>query len=225
MELKLSGIQPFTMLDYPGKLACIAFLPGCNFRCGYCHNSEFVLPKKIKRIRKSFIDQKVFFKFLEKRRGRLDAVVISGGEPTIHSGLVEFIKKIKSFSFLVKLDTNGSNPDLIDLLIQDNYIDFIALDIKGNAEFYEKVCKFNNVENIKRTIKIIEQNNIPYQFRSTLIKELHSEDDVNEIKAMVRLPQKIIWQTFRREGSVLDKTFLNYSGYSDIELLKLHNSF
>lgn len=218
MELKLSGIQPFTVLDYPGKLACIAFLPGCNFRCGYCHNSEFVLPQKINTLKNNFISQTAFFNFLDQRKGKLDGVVISGGEPTIHLELPELIKKIKLKDFLVKLDTNGSNPHVIKSLISNKLIDYIALDIKGDDNFYKNTCKYNNFTNIKKTIQIIEESSIMYQFRSTLIKELHSKQHIEKIKSLVTFPEKIIWQKFRVEGSVLDDSFLTYSGYTDDEL-------
>jgi pyruvate formate lyase activating enzyme len=115
----LSAVQPLTLLDYPGKVAAIAFLPGCNFRCRFCHNPEFVLPERIATIQKDFIAESVFFRFLEKRRGLLDGIVISGGEPTIHQDLPDFIRKIRSFGFLVKLDTNGTHPDMLAFLYNE----------------------------------------------------------------------------------------------------------
>src|SRR3989338_6370228 len=106
----ISGVQKFTLLDFPGLISCIAFLPGCNFRCGFCHNPEFVLPEQIKNLREGFIPEEAFFNFLKKRKGVLDGVVISGGEPTIMADLPEFIHKIKDLGYMVKLDTNGTNP-------------------------------------------------------------------------------------------------------------------
>ncbi len=134
--MNLSGIKKSTLLDYPGKIATLIFTPGCNFRCGFCHNPEFVLPDRVEKLRKDFISEEIFFRFLKTRIGFLDGVVICGGEPTIHSDLMGFCKKIKDLGFLVKLDTNGSRPEVIRDLLDANLIDYIAMDVKHTWEQY-----------------------------------------------------------------------------------------
>ncbi len=116
--MRLSGVQKLTHIDYPGKLAAIAFTPGCTLRCRYCYNPEFVLPDAIQRLTSSFIPESIFFRFLDSRRGLLDGVVICGGEPTIHRDLPEFLEKIRARGFLIKLDTNGGNPDMLEYLLR-----------------------------------------------------------------------------------------------------------
>ena len=132
--MQLSAIKKSTLLDYPGKLATIIFTPGCNLRCRFCHNPEFVLPEELEKIRHDFIGEEVFFRFLQTRVGFLDGVVICGGEPTIHKDLPEFCQKIKNLGFLVKLDTNGSNPEMLELLLEQKLVDYIAMDIKHSPE-------------------------------------------------------------------------------------------
>ena len=121
--MKLSAIQRFTMLDYPDKVACIAFTPGCNMRCGFCHNPEFVLPELMREIQQDFIAEETFFNFLDQRRGLLEGVVVSGGEPTIWQDLPAFLQKIQARGFLTKLDTNGNRPEMLERLLKDKPVD------------------------------------------------------------------------------------------------------
>ncbi len=136
----ISGVQKLTLVDYPGKTACIVFLPGCGLRCRYCHNPEFVLPERIKAMTDSFIPKEPFFRFLEARKGKLDGVSICGGEPTMHKDLPEFIAKIRTLGFLVKLDTNGHNHEMIVRLIRERAVDYFALDIKQTSKKYATLC-------------------------------------------------------------------------------------
>ncbi|PIR76985.1 MAG: anaerobic ribonucleoside-triphosphate reductase activating protein, partial [Candidatus Magasanikbacteria bacterium CG10_big_fil_rev_8_21_14_0_10_38_6] len=132
----ISGVQPFTLLDFPEKTACIIFTAGCNFRCGYCHNPEFVLPEKIQQIKTSFIDEETIYSFLQKRKGLLDGVVISGGEPTMMGDLPAFIRNIKELGFLVKLDTNGNRPLVLQHLLDEGLLDYVAMDVKTSLVNY-----------------------------------------------------------------------------------------
>jgi pyruvate formate lyase activating enzyme len=178
----LSGIKKSTLLDYPGKVATIVFTMGCNMRCGYCHNSEFVLPEKIQQICHDCISEEVFFRFLKTRTGFLDGVVICGGEPTIHSDLPNFCRKIKEAGFLVKLDTNGSNPDILEWLMKENLLDYVAMDIKYPLEQYRIVSGVEVDTNLfKRSIEIIKSRLPDYEFRTTVIKGIHSEEDMQKI--------------------------------------------
>lgn len=139
--MQLSAIKKSTLLDYPGKIATIVFTPGCNLRCGFCHNPEFVLIEEIEKIRHDFISEEIFFRFLSTRIGFLDGVVICGGEPTIHTDLPEFCRRIKDLGFLVKLDTNGSNPEMLEKLLNQELVDYIAMDIKHTFDKYSEITE------------------------------------------------------------------------------------
>ena len=207
--MQISGIQPFTVLDYPDKTACIVFTPGCNFRCGYCHNAEFVLPEKIIQLKDSWIPEETFFNFLESRKNLLDGVVISGGEPTLMGDLLSFAKKVKERGFLVKLDTNGSTPRVLEKLLHENALDYVAMDIKTSLENYPKVsgsCVMPNA--IKKSVEMIMKSGIDYEFRSTLLEELHDEKTIHEMANLIRGARVWYLQPFRN-AKTLDETFQN----------------
>ncbi|OGH69908.1 MAG: anaerobic ribonucleoside-triphosphate reductase activating protein [Candidatus Magasanikbacteria bacterium RIFCSPHIGHO2_01_FULL_47_8] len=217
----ISGIQPFTMLDYPDKTACIIFTPGCNFRCGYCHNPEFVLPEKIIKLKDSFIPEESFFSFLAKRRGLLDGVVISGGEPTLAFDLLGFMGRIKALGFLVKLDTNGNRPDLLEQAVSDGLVDYIAMDVKTSLAAYRAlVGPLARPDNIKRSIEITKRSGIDYEFRTTLIKEAHSGIILTDLIELVAGAKRWYLQTFRPEHT-LRPEFVSYHPFlpEDIEII------
>ncbi len=218
----ISGVQKFTILDFPGKVACIVFSPGCCFRCGYCYNSEFVIPEKIKALESDFIPENIFFNFLKTRVGFLDGVVVSGGEPTMQKDLKEFIKKIKEMGFLVKLDSNGVNPSTLKDLIDSKLIDFIAMDVKSSLENYQKISGYIGSddlnESIKKSIEIIMNSNIGYEFRTTLAKSYISIDDLKSIGEMIRGAKKYALQCFHSGPSVLDESYNKSVNYSTEEM-------
>lgn len=170
----LGGLQKTTLIDYPGKIACTVFSVGCNFRCPFCYSSELVLPKKIKEQPK--IPEKDFFDFLKQRQGMLEAVVLCGGEPTIHKDLLGFIQKIKKLKFAVKLDTNGSNPEILEKLIKEKLIDYVAMDIKAPKQKYEFFSGAKLLKNVEQSIEILRQNKIEYEFRTTVAPGLEKQD-------------------------------------------------
>lgn len=214
----ISGIQPFTMLDYPGRIACIAFLPGCNFRCGFCHNPEFVLPELLKKIKSSFISWDVFLTFLKQRRGLLDGVVISGGEPTFMSGLVDLLSRIKKMGFSIKLDSNGSQPAIIKLCIDNGLIDYCAIDIKTSPSEYPKlVGACVRPESIMETIAALRSSSIVYELRTTLIKNIHTESVLYEMADFI-LPSDPYYLQFFRAENTLDKSFHFYESFSFSEI-------
>lgn len=216
--MQLSGIQKFTMIDYPGTIACIAFLPGCNFRCGYCHNPEFVLPERIKKMRDSFIDESLFFTFLEERKGKLEGVVISGGEPTIHTQLPDFIKRIRSYGYKIKLDTNGTNPEMIRKLLEAELIDYIAMDIKSSLDSYEEIIgKKIDTANIKTSVDLIKNSSIEYEFRTTVIKGHHTEKVFRKIGKLLDGADQYYLQQFR-SGTIIDEGLNESKKYSEPEL-------
>ena len=173
----IGGLQKTTLIDFPGRIAATVFLCGCNFQCPWCYSPELVLPERIKKQPK--MSEKDFFAFLKERRKLLEGVVICGGEPTIYKDLPDFVKKIKKMGFLVKLDTNGSNPQMLKELIGKKLIDYVAMDIKGPKESYKEfIGKEIDVEKIQKSIDILKEGKVDYEFRSTLVPSLHRKEDV-----------------------------------------------
>ena len=223
--MNIGGLQKLTLIDYPGRVACTVFLIGCNFRCGYCYNPELVLPEQIKN--QSIISEKEFFIFLKKRKGLLEGVVICGGEPTtqanevsaasqgntkcstsIHKGLIDFIKKIKKLGYLVKLDTNGSNPEMLKRLINEKLIDYVAMDIKAplSQEKYEKVTGVKiDINKVKKSIELIKNSGLDYEFRTTVIPTIHTKEDIVQITKEISPAKKYFLQNFRPEKTIDQK--------------------
>lgn len=214
----ISGIQPFTLLDYPGKTACVIFLPGCNFRCGYCHNKEFVLPEKIKELQGNFIDEEVVYNFLINRRELLDGAVISGGEPTMMPDLVPFLQKIRRLGFSVKLDTNGNRPDVITKALELRTVDYIAMDLKTDLPTYTAlVGNGAKKDALEQSISILLNSPIDYEFRSTIIKEVHSDAVLEKMAQAITGAKHWYLQNFRPENT-LAPHFANYHPFEEAEL-------
>lgn len=210
----ISGLQKTTLIDYPGKIAAIIFTRGCNFRCGYCHNPELVDPE----IYYPEIKSEEIFDFLEKRRNVLEGVVITGGEPLIHSDIKDFIKKIKELDYAVKLDSNGSNPVLLQELINDNLIDYIAMDIKHLPQRYSEVTPSDpDIEKIKQSINIIKNSGLPYEFRTTVLPKYFQKDDFIAIGELLKGAKIYYLQQFR-PIKTLDKDYQQEKSFSQIEL-------
>ncbi len=172
--MTLGGLQKTTLIDYPGKIACTVFTSGCNFRCPFCYSMELVLPERIKEQPK--ILEKDFFDFLEQRQGMLEGVVLCGGEPTIHKDIIDFARKIKKLKFAIKLDTNGSNPKVLENLIKEKLIDYVAMDIKSPKEKYDFFTGAKLLKNIEQSIKILKQGKIGYELRTTVAPGLDRQD-------------------------------------------------
>ncbi len=203
----ISGVQPLTLLDYPDKVAAIIFTPGCNMRCRFCHNKEFVLPEEIQKMRPSFISEKTILNFLNSRRGKLDGLVISGGEPTIQPDLKQFITKVRDMNFLVKLDTNGNLPDVLKDLVHEKLVDYVAMDVKTTLDRYKDlVGNMAHPENIKESIDFLKKGSVAYEFRTTMIDGEHTEDVVREMATLLREADTLYLQTFRPEVT-LDPLF------------------
>jgi len=180
--MKIGGLLKFSMIDYPGKIAAVIFTKGCNLCCKYCHNPELIAPADEDSI---LLAEEEVFDFLNKRRGALEGVVITGGEPTLQTDLVPFAAKIKEMGFSVKLDTNGTNPEVVKELIDKKLVDFIAMDIKAPFEKYEAVCCVAvPAKTILTTMRYIEESGLGYQYRTTYYKEVLNDDDIAKIKQM-----------------------------------------
>jgi len=215
----IGGLQKSTLIDYPKKVVATVFTLGCNFNCSFCHNPELVDLKKIKQ--QPRIEEEIFFNFLKSRKNLLDGVCITGGEPTIQTDLIDFIKKIKEEDFLVKLDTNGSNPRVIKELLKQGLLDFIAMDIKSSAEKYQEAvgCKIN-LENIQKSIDLIQQSKIEYEFRTTIVPGLIDKKEIEKIGKWLNGSKSFSLQQFRKEKT-LDKSFQKIMPYPDEELKEM----
>lgn len=214
----ISGVQQFTMLDYPDRIACIAFTPGCNFRCGYCHNPEFVLPEKILQIRGSFIPEPSFFQFLRSREGMLEGVVVSGGEPTLQYDLLKFLGEIKTMGFLTKLDTNGNRPETLAKAIEQKLVDYIAMDVKSSLSGYRAlVGPLVSTDNIQKSIDLIKNSGVEYEFRSTIMKETHPPEVLADMACLVAGADRVYLQQFR-PGHTLAPEFEKYHPFTEDEM-------
>lgn len=207
----ISGLQKLTLLDFPGRLAATVFLGGCNFRCPFCHNATLVLsPGECERI-----SEEKFFEFLSSRAGKLSGVCITGGEPTMYPGLKNFIRKIKSMSFAVKLDTNGTNPELVEELISEGLLDYVAMDIKNSPDKYaQTVGREVDMDKINQTVDLLLSEKVDYEFRTTVVRELHEISDFEAISTWIKGAKRYFLQTFEDSGDLIGSGF---SAYSDTE--------
>lgn len=213
------------MLDYPDRVACIAFTPGCNMRCGFCHNPEFVLPEKVAELAGSFIEEGTFFNFLDQRQGLLEGVVVSGGEPTVWHDLPDFFRQIKERSFLTKLDTNGHHPAMLKRLLDERLLDYVAMDVKTSLAEYPKLVGGGvQAENIRKSMDILKASGVPYEFRTTLIKEAHSEEVLQDMEKLLWGAERYYLQTFR-PGHTLNPVFASYHPFSPEEMQGLVERF
>lgn len=214
----IGGLQKLTLIDYPGEIAAVVFTQGCNFKCHFCYNPMLVVPNYTGSIQKnhSLIKESDFFAFLKNRKNKLDAVVISGGEPTIHKDLPEFIKKIKKLGFKIKLDTNGTNPKMLKNIINNKLINYIAMDLKAPPEKYKKTTNSkNNLSNILESIKIIMTSNIDYEFRTTIVPKLLKHADIDKMGKTIKGAKNWYLQKFKPDTNLINKKFENQTTYND----------
>ncbi len=221
----IGGLEKLTLLDYPDHLAAIIFTQGCNFRCHFCYNPLLVLPQIGKDVKNKEekglapISQEDLFLFLSERFGRLEGVVITGGEPTLHPDLPSFIRKIKKIGYLVKLDSNGTNPEMLDKLIKEKLIDYIAMDIKAPFSRYQEVVgvpvEYNN---LRKSVKIIMSSSLPYEFRTTVVPSLLSEDDFVKMGKEIKGADKWYLQKFKSDTSLVNSAYQDRISYTDKEM-------
>ena len=215
--MKIGGLQKVSLIDYPGEISSIIFLQGCNFKCPYCHNPELVDSKLFGPC----LQEKDVLEFLKTRMGKIDAVTITGGEPTIQNDLTPFIKRIKKMGFAVKLDSNGSGPEVIQKLLSGKLLDFIAMDIKAPLEKYEKIARVPlKTDSIKESIKIILKAMIEHEFRTTVVQSLLTENDILKIAKLISGARRYTLQKFV-PAKTLDKKYLKAKQFSDDELEKI----
>ena len=211
----IGGLVKFSLNDYPGKTSAVVFTRGCNFRCRYCHNPELVLPEKYV----AEIPLADVYSFLESRKGQLDAVDVTGGEPIQHSDLSEMLKKIKEMGFLVKLDTNGSNPEMLKKFLKEENVDYIAMDIKAPFEDYKKITGVPvDIEKIKKSINLIINSGLSHEFRTTVAKSLTNFDDLRKIAKSIEGADNYFLQRFVSARKLNDESLANEMSYSEEEL-------
>jgi pyruvate formate lyase activating enzyme len=217
--MTIGGLQKTTLIDFPGKLACTVFISGCNFFCPWCYSPELVLPERIKKQPK--VSEKEFFDFLKSKQGLLEGVVICGGEPSLDNDLPEFIKRIKKLRYLVKLDTNGSNPEILKNLIDRKLIDYVAMDIKAPLNKYQASgINYQALENIEKSVEILKERKVDYEFRSTILPKIHSEEDVINMAKWIKGSKIYYLQQFRSEKT-LDTKYEKYKHFSQEQLKEI----
>lgn len=200
--MKVTGIQKLTLLDYPGVVACTVFTAGCNFRCPFCHNAMLVLPEQIDD--ECLTDDEVFG-FLKKRRGVLDGVAVTGGEPLLHADMPEFLARVKELGYKIKLDTNGSNPELLSEIIKNKLVDRVAMDIKNAPEEYARTIglKSFDIAPVERSKEMLLRGDIDYEFRTTVVKGIHTKESLIGAAKWIEGAKEYYLQQFKDSGNLI----------------------
>ncbi len=222
--MKIGGLQKLTLIDYPETLACTVFLSGCNFRCPWCYSPELVLPQFIAN--QPEIKEKDFFDFLKTKKGLLDGVVICGGEPTIHDDLPVFCSEIKNIGYKVKLDTNGSCPEMLEKLFRQKLLDYVAMDIKAPKEKYIEAVGFEGatgyylLDKIEKSIALLKNSGVDYEFRTTIVPGVHTNEDIIKIAHWIRPACRYFLQKFRPEKTI-NPDFEEKQPYDEKEMFQI----
>src|SRR3989344_5901605 len=216
--MKIGGLQKFSLIDYPGKIACSIFLSGCDFRCRFCHNPELVFNEESNFSEKEVLD------FLEKRKGKLEGVCIAGGEPLINNDLIEFLKKIKNLGYEIKIDTNGSNPELLKKIIENKLVDYIALDIKADKDNYNLISGTEiDTKKIEESLRIIINSGIDYEVRTTAVRNYNNLEKIGKWLSNFKIKKYVI-QNFVIRDKLIDNNFKKIKQYSEEELNEIKDS-
>jgi len=208
----IEGIQKLSLVDYPHEPAFVIFLGGCNFKCPFCHNKGIVNNEFSK------VEINDVLEMISIRKNFIKAIVVTGGEPTIHGDkLIDLIKKLKKFNLKIKLDTNGSNPSLLETIINEKLVDYIAMDIKNTFEKYNNTVGTNvNIDNIKKSIQLIQNSGLEYEFRTTVNKDMHTKDDIIAISNYVNNKKRYFLQPYKYSDNQIK--LIHYNEYSTQEL-------
>lgn len=200
--MKVTGIQKLTLLDYPGVVACTVFTAGCNFRCPFCHNAMLVLPEQIDN--ECLTDDEVFG-FLKKRRGVLDGVAVTGGEPLLHADMPEFLARVKELGYKIKLDTNGSNPELLSEIVKNKLVDRVAMDIKNAPEEYAQTIGLESfdIAPVERSKEMLLRGDIDYEFRTTVVKGIHTKESLIGAAKWIEGAKEYYLQQFKDSGNLI----------------------
>lgn len=214
LKMNIGGLQRVSLNDYPGKICATVFTQGCNFRCPYCHNPELVDPGQYGPV----IPEEEVLSFLDKRRGKLEAVTVTGGEPTLQKDLEKFLGELKNMGYLVKVDTNGSNPDTLSTLIDKQLVDYIAMDIKGPLKRYGQIVSVKvDASRIRRSIQLITTSGVEHEFRTTVVRSQLDLDDLVSMAKLIKRARLYVLQSFVAKKT-LDGAFLSETSYAPDEL-------
>lgn len=207
--MNIQGLQKLTLLDYPGQVACTVFTGGCNFRCPFCHNGDLVLHPGTDP---AFSSQEILA-FLQKRQEILEGVCITGGEPTLQPGLSDFLRAVKDLGLLVKLDTNGYRPKVLQSLLEQELLDYVAMDIKGAPEDSPAICGLDSMEldRIQASVQLLKDSSIPYEFRTTVVRELHNASSFEAIGQWIGNACAYFLQGYRDSDQVISPGFSAYT--------------
>lgn len=199
----INGFQKLTLLDFPSKVACIVFTPGCNFKCPFCHNAALVTHINPE----DKMDVNDILSYLNNRKGLLEGVSITGGEPLMQKGIKDFIKQLKDMGYSVKVDTNGTNPELLMELVNENLVDYVAMDIKNNKENYAKTAGVDNIDfnSIQKSISFLLEGKVDYEFRTTVVEGFHTVDTIADIAEWIKGAKKYYLQNFKDSGDTIQK--------------------
>ena len=221
LTMLLKGLQKLTLLDYPGKMAATVFVGGCNFKCPFCHNASLVIGDRIRE--SATLPEEEFFAFLGKRKNILEGVCVSGGEPTLMPDLLPFLNNIKKLGFSVKLDTNGYRPDVLRAAIEGGLVDYIAMDIKNSKESYANTVGLSEIDisKIEESVKLLMESGVEYEFRTTLVRELHTPADIKSIGEWIGGAKRYFLQTYEDSGDVILPTFSGYDKKETEDLLNM----
>ena len=214
--MNIQGYQKLTLLDFPGKMACTVFTGGCNLRCPFCHNASLVnSPCEYTNSEQEVLD------YLQKRQGILNGVCITGGEPLLQPDLEEYIKKIKALGYSVKLDTNGYSPDRLEKLLNTGLIDYVAMDIKASKANYSQATGIDiDIEKIEKSVELLKNGNVPFEFRTTVVKGIHSVNEFQDLAEWIKGTKKYYLQVFKDSGDILSG---GCDGFSNAEMEEILN--
>jgi pyruvate formate lyase activating enzyme len=211
--MKIGGFQKFSLIDYPSRISAIVFTQGCNFRCPYCHNPELVDPTQYGPL----LPEEDVISFLAKRRGNLDAVTMTGGEPTLQPDLEKFLMGIKKMDYLTKIDTNGSMPDVLERLIHNRLVDYLAMDLKGPFKKYRQITGADvQTEKIRKSIELITNSGIAHEFRTTVVRSQLSVKDLSTMAGLLKKARLYVLQRFV-PAKTLNRKFLVETSFSSEE--------
>lgn len=215
--MHIHGLQKLTLLDYPGHTACTVFTGGCNYRCPFCHNATLVL----RPAEQPLIPADEVLSFLKKRQGLLDGVCITGGEPTLEKGLADFAAQVKELGFAVKLDSNGSRPEVLRELVERSLVDYVAMDIKSSRENYGRLIGLPHYDtaHVEESAAFLMEGRVDFEFRTTVVKEFHSAEDFERIGQWLRGGEKYFLQCFKDSGDILGSGCSAF-GKSEMERLR-----
>ena len=221
--MKISGLNKLTVLDFPQHVACIVFTCGCNFRCPFCHNAALVTHTQDAE---SFSEEEIF-DYLKKRQGILDGVVITGGEPLIHNDIDVFMQKIKDLGYKIKLDTNGTNPEKLKELVEKGLVDYVAMDVKNCKEKYNQTagCENVNLEKVDKSIKFLLENNVDYEFRTTVVEELHTIQDIGALAEWIKGAKRYFLQNFVDSGDIISGNLSSVSTEKMAQMCAISTKF